>query len=1138
MTTFVSYSRADLEFARRLAADLRNAGIEIWMDESIRPGVAWDQAIEAALERCSEVVVILSPSSVESQHVRNEIVYAVNAKKTIVPLLYQPCAIPLSLTRVNYLDFTSAYEARLPELIASLEGTSPAPPTPLRLIEIVGRGAFGVVWRAENTFLKRIEAVKIYELFGEEGEERRRRFRQGAIAQARLEHPNIATFYGTVDYGRELAVRMQFIDGEPISEWMKKHNPSFRDRVLLLAGAAETIQFAHEHGVVHRDLKPTNILVVAEKNGWRPVIVDFDTAVVVGESSITHTADLLGTYGYIDPEMFDELSHVELRDPRSDIYSLGRILEFMLTGEHPRPGRSMSELEARIRRIAHNQLSPRELNLLIEVLLPATADKRDARTRTAGAFASDLRAIFDERIGGEFDAKGYATEVFLELDALVAAQQLPLEWLNLDSDFRPDQIGRYSPLTRYGELDALYDEKAYTFYLGPVIGDEDELASFERSDDLRRLQEIFGEQLRIDPISQAEDGGATLVIRYFDISRQPPKETARQFAHVLTQFLSVLEPPRDGTAPPPEPDPRDIVTEFEQWPNRSFSARPVFKKLAGAIRERGEKPLAEALLPFLHLVWPDARLVDGDGFQIGIGSPVTVAIHCSGHDEKEIIRGIETFRRSTTAHAVRDFIVVIDREELTVGVRKAVKLSLERLVAEGDAERVMVWNHRDHVMYAAFEMMLERVFGAIDRWSAAMLDEQSKIERTLGAAPVRRVPLRRYELRIDAAALWSGRSGEAVEVVADIVDSIGHVAALQVLLGTAGFGKTTAVMRAARERALRWIVIPAARLPRDGANAQSIFETALDFDDVLRGAAAEERPVWQRIAGPVLKYITQFDSGLGVIVDALDESPTIPRSYSLHTFFNFFRRAKVPVIVTMRSSFWEARREDFVPGKAAVESTVQRIDVIELQRWSDEQIIEAARLRLAEVTQPEARRRIETFINDVKDGDYLRFYGDIPRTPLFLRFILDLLDARDPRDMSRRVLFRYWAEQKIARDFDLPREKGGSRIPIRSGVASKDETIAISFRAMAAAAVCMTEVRDGVVELLSDCTFEQIREAMGADAPDSAESLALNSLLITMSASGDRMRFAHRVFQEFFVLEEASRFGTARLPVSPGDWSA
>jgi len=1120
VTTFISYSRADKEFAERLANDLRAADIDVWIDQrEIRPGQAWDAEIEAALERSDDVLVILSPDSVASEHVRNEIEFALNAKKTVVPLLHRHCTIPMRLLRIQYVDFTSSYDAGFSKLTGSREES---PESSFEKIDIVGRGAFGVVWEVENRFLKRREAVKIYELTGEEGEARRRRFRQGAIAQARLEHPNIAAFYGTIDSGRELQVRMQFIRGEPISDWMKKRSPSIRERVRLLAEAAETIQFAHDRGVIHRDLKPTNILVVEEKSGWRPVIVDFDTAVVVGESSITHTAELFGTFGYIDPATFGELSHTELRDPRSDVYSLGRILEFMLTGEHPRPGRSMRDLEDRVRRMTGDRLSPRELNLLLEVLLPATADRRDARTQTAAAFASDLRAIFDERIRGELDAKSYAEEVFRQLDALVAAQRLPLEWMNLPSDFRPDQIGRYSPLTRYGELDALYDEQAYSFYVGPVIADEDEFAAFARSDDFQQLRAIFGEALRLDPITQAEDGAANLVIRYFDVCKQSPEETALQFAGQLTQMLAVLEPPK-GDVPPELPLPRDILGEFDDWPNRSFGARGEFKKLASAIRERGDKSLAEALLPVVHLLWPEARLVDGDGFHIAVGS--TVAIHCSGHDEKEIVRGIEAFRRSASAQPVRDFIVIIDREELTVGVRKAVRLSLERLIAEGDAERVMVWNHRDHLMYAAFEMMLERVFASIDRWSAAMLEEQSRIERKIGAAPVRRVPLRKYQLRIDATALRSGR--EYAEVVTDVVESIARGERRQVLLGTAGFGKTTAVMRAARELALRWLVIPAARLRRDGANAQTVFETALDFDELLRGATPEERPLWQRIAGPVLKYITQIDSGLGVIVDALDESPTIPRSYGLHTFFNFFRRAKVPVIITMRSSFWEARREDFVAGKSAVESTVQTIDVVELQPWGDEQIVEAARLRLAEVSQVKARRRIEAFIDDVENGEYLRFYGDIPRTPLFLRFILDILDRRDPRDMNRRDLFRYWAEQKIARDFKVPLKKGGSRIPIRVGVTTVEETIALSFRAMTAAAECMTEVRDGVVELLPDCTFEQIRAAMGAEAPDSAESLALNSLLITMSGTEGRLRFAHRVFQEFFL--------GGRLPASAGD---
>jgi len=345
-------------------------------------------------------------------------------------------------------------------------------------------------------------------------------------------------------------------------------------------------------------------------------------------------------------------------------------------------------------------------------------------------------------------------------------------------------------------------------------------------------------------------------------------------------------------------------------------------------------------------------------------------------------------------------------------------------------------------------------------------------------------------------------------------------------------------MRAARERALQWLVIPAARIRPDTSNAQSLFETAVDFDRLLDGATEAERPVWQRIAGPVLKYLTQFRSGLGIVVDALDESVTIGRSYGLHTFFNFFRRTVVPVIITMRSEFWTQRRGDFTSGRSARESTVQTLDVIDLQPWADRQIIEAARLRLGEVRQTDARLRIEAFIAGIENGVYHRFYGDIPRTPLFLRFILDVLERRDPRHATRRELFRFWAEQKITRDVELPKARGGGRLPIRKGVTEAAATIDLAMRAMTEAAVCMTMIRNGAVELLPDCTFDAVRDAMGGDAPDSAEALVLNSLLITTADAEPRLRFAHRVFQEFFVAEAAPRFAGARLPDEVEEWKA
>lgn len=1082
-------------------------------------------------ERFSEAAVEQALSYANHKDVRAPLTMLANGRRIVVLE---------SDTRHVQLDF--GYE-KLPEryrelhFLLSKETLGSTIDGHLRLIREVGRGAFGVVYEALNMRVKRREAVKVYR-FADAREAKRRRFRQGAIAHARLAHPNVATFFGTVEYGTELAVRMQFVDGLPLDAWLRQAKPSLRERVQLMAAAAETVAFAHENDVLHRDLKPSNIMVVRDAEGIRPVIVDFDTAVVLGEATITQSAEHLGSFGYIDPEMLEMRAGRELRDPRSDVYSLGRVLEFLLTGEHPRPGRSMRDLETRIRK-AMGSLTSREQNLLIEVLLPATAERADDRTQTAAAFAGDLRAIFDDRIRGDLDARQYAQQVFAELDAFVAAQQLPMEWQNLPSAFRPDQFGRYSPLPRFGELDVLYDEAFYSFYLGPVIADGEEFARFRSSRGLRALRRLFGKGLRLDPITVGEDGAANLVVRYFDVRKQSPRETALHFAETIRRFLSVLDPPRGGErSTPAAPLPRDVIGEMEGWPSRSFGARSAYKKLAKELRESRVESFAAALLPFLHLLWPEARLTPElarEGVDIAAGSPIAVAVHCSGADTGAMRRALEAFRQSP--HVVRDFIVIIRREEKTFAYREALKLSLDRLVAEGKAQRALVWNHRDDVVYAAFELMLERVLHALEKWNAAMLDEQARIERTLGAVPVRNVPFHRYQLRIDATSLWP----EPMQAF----DSIGDVTAtllqqdqrlLHVLLGAAGFGKTTSVMQAARERALQWLVIPAARIPADAANAQSLFETALDFDELLAGATATERSTWQKIIGPVLKYLTQIRSGIGIIVDGLDESPVIGRSYGLHTFFNFFRRALVPVIVTMRSEFWSHRRGDFAPGKSAVESTVQTLDVIELQPWTDEQIVEAARLRLGEVRQPPARARVDSFIRAVQSGEYARYYGDIPRTPLFLRFILDVLDRRDPRNVSRAELFRSWAEQKIARDVRMPKAKGGARLPIRVGVRTAAETIDVAMRVMTAAAVCMTTIRGGAVEILPDCAFDEIRETMGKEAPDSPESLALNSLLIITSVAESRIRFAHRVFQEFFVAEAASRFGDAQLPPEVEHW--
>ena len=123
---FISYSRQDKDFALKLAEDLRAAGVEIWIDQlDIAPGVRWDDAVEEALDSCKSFMVILSPVSVKSDDVKDEIACALDAGKQIIPVFYKECKIPLRIRRLNYVDFTSDYNSGKTKIIKAMKKDQP-----------------------------------------------------------------------------------------------------------------------------------------------------------------------------------------------------------------------------------------------------------------------------------------------------------------------------------------------------------------------------------------------------------------------------------------------------------------------------------------------------------------------------------------------------------------------------------------------------------------------------------------------------------------------------------------------------------------------------------------------------------------------------------------------------------------------------------------------------------------------------------------------------------------------------------------------------------------------------------------------------------------------------------------------------
>jgi hypothetical protein len=119
---FLSYSRADGEFALRLASDLSSLGVAMWVDRlDIRPSEHWDRAIERAIRGCRNMVVILSPRAVASENVADEVSLAVDAGKPIIPVMIEPCQLPLRLTRKHLIEVTGGYEGALQQCFAEIE---------------------------------------------------------------------------------------------------------------------------------------------------------------------------------------------------------------------------------------------------------------------------------------------------------------------------------------------------------------------------------------------------------------------------------------------------------------------------------------------------------------------------------------------------------------------------------------------------------------------------------------------------------------------------------------------------------------------------------------------------------------------------------------------------------------------------------------------------------------------------------------------------------------------------------------------------------------------------------------------------------------------------------------------------------
>lgn len=263
------------------------------------------------------------------------------------------------------------------------------------LLDELGRGGMGVVYRARQISLDRIVAVKMILRGQLASAEDRNRFRAEAEAAARLAHPGIVPVYEVGECNGRPYFSMKYIEGVTLSDVMAQQPLPSRQAAEILEQVSTAIHFAHENGVLHRDLKPSNILIDHE---GRPHVTDFGLAKRITESaSLTKSGAILGTPSYMAPEQAAGARGQV--GPASDVYSLGAILFYMLTGRPPFQASTavdtvllVLEQEPPLPRL----LNPRANRDLEMIALRCLQKPSDLRYASAEALADDLQAFLND----------------------------------------------------------------------------------------------------------------------------------------------------------------------------------------------------------------------------------------------------------------------------------------------------------------------------------------------------------------------------------------------------------------------------------------------------------------------------------------------------------------------------------------------------------------------------------------------------------------------------------------------------------------------------------------------------------------------------------------------------------------------